>query len=60
MSKISTDRLPPIGFDVGVSIKQSLPDKQQQERKRDRKPPAAESDLEIEDDEPKHQFDDLV
>ena len=50
----------PISFDVGVSIQQSSPDKSKQERKRDRKPAAADNELEISDDEPKHQFDDLA
>ena len=57
MSKISTDRLPPVSFDVGVSIKQSSSDKQREERKRDRKPMPKDNDLEI-SDEPKHQIDD--
>jgi len=60
MSKISTDRLPPIGFDVAVSVQQSPSDKQRDERKRDRKLVPAENDLEIEDEEPKHQLDDLA
>ena len=59
MTKISIDQLPPISFDVGVSIQQSSTDKQKQERKRDRKS-TADNDLEILDDEPKHEFDDLA
>ena len=60
MSKISNDRLPPVSFDVGVSIQQSSSDKGEQERKRERKPVPAEHEPEITDDEPKHQFDDLA
>jgi hypothetical protein len=60
VTKISSDRLAPISFDVGVSIQQSSPDKSKQERKRDRKPAPADNELEISDDEPKHQFDDLA
>jgi hypothetical protein len=60
MSKISSDRLPPVSFDVGVSIQQSSSDKGRQERKRERKPVPVEQKAEITDDEPKHQFDDLA
>ena len=60
MSKISNDRLPPVSFDVGVSIQQSSSDKGEQERKRERKPVPVEHEPEITDDEPKHQFDDLA
>jgi len=60
MSKIPIDRLPPISFDIGVSIQQSSPDKQRDKRKRDRKPMPTNNDLEISNDEPKHQIDDLA
>jgi hypothetical protein len=60
MSKISTERLTPISFDVGVSIQQSSSDNAKQERKRERKPTPKDGELEIPDDEPKHQVDDLA
>jgi len=60
MSKISSDRLPPISFDVGVSIQQSASDKGRQERKRERKPAPMDNEPEVTEDEPKHQFDDLA
>jgi hypothetical protein len=61
MSKISTDRLPPISFDVRVSVNQSRSDEQKgKKRERERPKPPESPELDIPDDEPKHQFDDLA
>ena len=60
MTKILSDRLTPITFDVGVSIQQSSPGKDHQERKRERKPVPKDPEVEVSEDEPKHQLDDLA
>jgi len=60
MTKIWIDRLPPISFDVGVSIQQPASDKSKHERNRERKPakPDKPEPEVLDEDEPKHQVDD--
>ena len=59
VSKIFTDRLPPISFDVRVSVDQPRSDQQKEKRRERERPKAPENaDLDIQDDEPEHQLDD--
>lgn len=61
VSKISTDRLPPVSFDVRVSVDQSRSDQhKEKKRERERPKPPENADLDMPDDEPKHQLDDRI